>query len=249
MHQEIDKYAHNSPLCNLDPRMKVISLMTLIFSVVLLPRLELVSFALLFSIALLFVSRLPLRFALHFLKWPFMFITFFLLIMPFSIEGTPVFSVGNVIATYEGLKYGVLIALRASSAVILALIMIATTKFDTLLKALEKLKVPNALIQILMFSYRYSFTFAQEFDRMRLAARARGFNPKTSMRTLRVLGSMAGMLFVKSYERAERVFWAMRARGYDGSVRMLSELKAGRRDWAFACFIIAFAALLHLVGG
>lgn len=249
MHQEVDRYANRSPLQCFDPRIKIVSFTTLIFSVATLTKLGPTIIALGFSLTLLLFSRLPLRFAAHFLKWPIMFISLFLFIMPFSVEGKPVLHVGDFVATFEGIKHGFLVSSRALSAVLLVFILVATTRFDMLLKALEKLKLPNVLTQVLMFSYRYSFLFAQEVKRMQLAARTRGFKPVTDMRTLRVLGSMVGMLLVRSYERAERVFWAMRARGYDGRTKTIIELKTSRGDLFLACFTIFFAVFLHLVGG
>ncbi|RLG68965.1 MAG: cobalt ECF transporter T component CbiQ [Methanobacteriota archaeon] len=249
MHQEVDRYANRSPLSGFDPRIKIVSFMVLVLSVVTITNLESTALVLVVASGLLFVSGLPLRFAAHFLKWPLMFISLFLFIMPFSVEGTPAFRVGGVVATFEGFKHGFLISSRALAAVILVFLVVATTRFDTLLKALEKLKLPNVLIQVLMFSYRYSFLFSQEFERMRLAAKTRGFKPVTNMRTLHVLGSMVGMLLVRSHERAEHVFWAMRAKGYDGKIRTFTELSLRQRDWIFACFIVVFAIFLHLVGG
>jgi len=245
---EIDRYAHlDSSIHRFDPRAKIVSFLFLIFSVALLPNLKLALFGLMGSVSLLFLSKLPLRFVTQYLKWVLLFILFFIVIMPFSVKGEELFSLYNIKITREGLFLGLLISTRAVSATILIFPMIATMKFEETLKALYKLKFPNTLVQVFMFSYRYIFTFLEELQATLIAMQARGFKLRTNLYTLRILGKTFGMLFIRGYERAERVYQAMKARGYEGNSKILVDFKINTKDYLLSCLIIGFALFLHII--
>jgi len=120
-------------------------------------------------------------------------------------------------------------------------------RFDTTIKALDRLKVPNSLVQMLMFTYRYIFVFVDEFQRIWTAMESRGFKLRTTLYALRTIGNAMGMLFVRSYERAERVYQAMRSRGYTGNPKTLVEFEIRMKDYLLAVFIIGFAISLHVI--
>ena len=245
---QIDQYSLlNSPLHHFDPRAKIVSFLFLIFSLVLLPDLKLALIGLVASIFLLILSKLPLSFVIHYLKWVLLFILPFLIIMPFSMEGKEILSFYGMKLTREGLIYASLISTRAVSAGILIFPMMATTKFEKTLKALKSLKVPDILVQILMFSYRYIFTLVEEFQNTLRTMQSRGFKLKLNFCTFETMGKAVGMLFVKGYERAERVYRAMQARGYSGNPQILTEFKMKAGDYILACCIIGFALFLHIV--
>jgi cobalt/nickel transport system permease protein len=245
---EIDKYsALDSPMHRFDPRAKIVAFIVLIFAVVLVPNLKLAFIALIGAILFLIVSKLPLRFALQHIKWVFLFVVPFIVIMPFTVPGTEIFRFYGLTMTYEGLKYGILVAVRALSAVILVLPMIATTRFDLTIKALGELKMPAMLVQMFMFTYRYIFVFVAEFQRTWRAMAARGFQLKTNLYALKTMGIALGTLFVRSYERGERVYQALRARGYTGSPKTLVEFKMRAMDYILTVTIIGFAVSLHVV--
>ncbi|MGB2728664.1 MAG: cobalt ECF transporter T component CbiQ [Halobacteriota archaeon] len=245
---EIDRYASlNSPMHRFDPRAKIIAFLFLIFSVVLIPDLKTAFIGLFFAIFLLILSRIPLSFVLGHLKWVAMFVLSFFVILAFTFPGEEMANFYFLSITAEGLYTGSLITIRAFSAVILIFPMIGTMRFDTTIKALDKLKVPNSLVQMLMFTYRYIFVFADEFQRVWTAMESRGFKLRTTLYALRTIGKAMGMLFVMSYERAERVYRAMRSRGYTGNPKTLVEFDIRRRDYILAVFIIGFAISLHII--
>ena len=244
---EIDRYASlDSPMHRFDPRAKLIAFLFLIFSIVSLYNLKLAFIGLFVSILFLVASKLPIRFVLQHIKWVSLFILPFIVIMPFTVKGNEIFSFYAITMTYEGLRYGILVAVRAFSAVILIFPMIGTTKFETTLKALEQLKVPNILVQMLMFTYRYIFVFIDEFQRIWTAMESRGFKLRTTLYALRTIGKAMGMLFVRSYERAERVYQAMRSRGYTGNPKTLVKFEMRMKDYLLAVSIIGFAVSLHI---
>lgn len=244
---EVDKHASlKSPIHKLDPRLKLVSFLVLIFSVVLINDLRFALIALLISFLLLFVSKLPLGFVFQHIKWVFLFVFPFLLIMPLTVEGSQIFQVFGIGFTHEGLQFGLLVSIRALSAVILVFPMIGTMRFDTTIKALHDLKVPSPLVQMLMFTYRYIFTFSNEFSRMRNAMASKGFELKTNLETLNIIGKAIGMLFVRAYERAERVYQAMLSRGYTGNPKTLTIFKMKTSDYLLATLLIGCAILLHI---
>jgi cobalt/nickel transport system permease protein len=242
---EIDKYsALDSPMHRFDPRAKIVAFVFLIFAVVLVPSLNFAFIALIGAILLLIVSKLPLRFALQHIKWVFLFVVPFIVIMPFTVPGTELFSFYGLTMTYDGLEYGILVAVRALSAVILVLPMIATTRFDLTIKALGELKMPNMLVKMFMFTYRYIFVFVAEFQRTWRAMAARGFQLNMNLYVLRTIGRALGTLFVRSYERGERVYQALRARGYTVKPKTLVVFKMRASDYVWIAVIIGFAVSL-----
>jgi cobalt/nickel transport system permease protein len=87
----------------------------------------------------------------------------------------------------------------------------------SLLAALDRLHVPRLFISILAFMYRYMFVFWDELERMRRAKLSRTFYPSTWWE-IRSIARFVGILFVRAFERSERVHAAMIARGWRGDV-------------------------------
>lgn len=244
---EIDRYASlDSPLHRFDPRAKLIAFLFLIFSVVLIPDLKIAFIGLFFAVFMLILSRIPLTFVLHYLKWVAMFVLSLFVVLAFTFPGEEIATFYFLSIAAEGLYTGSLITIRAFSAIILIFPMIGTMRFDTTIKALDRLKVPNSLVQMFMFTYRYIFVFIDEFQRIWMAMESRGFKLRTTLYALRTIGKALGMLFVRSYERTERVYWAMRSRGYTGDPKTLVEFEIRIKDYLLALSIIGFAVSLHI---
>jgi cobalt/nickel transport system permease protein len=84
-----------------------------------------------------------------------------------------------------------------------------------LLEALRQLKVPKLFIQLLSFMYRYSFLLEDQLLRCRRAYDSRNINGKNNFRKARIFSNILGTVFIRTYERAERLYLAMCARGYE----------------------------------
>jgi cobalt/nickel transport system permease protein len=125
-----------------------------------------------------------------------------------------------------------------SSAVLLGL----TTSFPDLLHALEKLRAPRLLVLIAAFMYRYLFTIVAEVQRMRAALTARGYRPRHALQ-IQALGRVATALFLRTYERGERVHLAMLARGFSERMPRLDTLTLGRADALFAAALVPVLAV------
>jgi cobalt/nickel transport system permease protein len=125
----------------------------------------------------------------------------------------------------ERAEYGVAavaftILAKDSLAFLATLLLVQVTPFRTLLLAMRRLGVPGTLVATLQFMYRYLFVLTEELDRMVTARRARTFR-RSGRLDWGLLTGLIGLLFLRAFERGERVHSAMLARGWDGTVRTL----------------------------
>jgi cobalt/nickel transport system permease protein len=266
MHSDaFDRYHHeNSALHHLDPRIKVVVTIAFILSNALLPDGAWLAFALawLFLILANALSELGLGFTFQrsFIALPFAFVAITVL---FSIPGNPVFQfhlLWNFTVTDAGLLRFVSIVIRSWLSVQMAILLVAVTRFPDLIHAFEHLRVPAILTTIIAFLYRYLFVLTDEVIRLLRARQSRSAAiPSTSLRAgqrsggsvlwrARVAGNMAGQLFLRSYERSDRIYNAMLARGYAGQLRTLNPHELHGRDWAYAIVAFLFILALQFVG-
>jgi cobalt/nickel transport system permease protein len=109
--------------------------------------------------------------------------------------------------------------------------LVATTPFPELLRATRVLHAPAVLAATMSFMYRYLFVLVNEAMRLQTAREARSAGPGRSLLwRARVLGGMIGSLFIRSYERSERIYAAMLARGFTGEIRTFTRLVWQPRD-------------------
>lgn len=240
-----DSYqAHSSPVHALDPRVKVLLTVTLILGTAILPNGAWISFALTWILILLY-SRLASISLRYLLTRSVLFLPFVLaaVTVVFTIPGDTVWSTElfgrTIAATDAGILRFFSILLRSWLSVQAALLLVLTTQFPDLVHALGHLKVPKVITSIIAFMYRYLFVLFDETLRLLRARQARsarlsGYKPggKLSWRA-RTAGNMAGQLFIRSYERADRVYNAMLARGYQGELLTTNPHKMADRDWNF----------------
>jgi len=243
---EIDKFADlESPLHSWYPRVKIVSVCTLILSIVLLQDLKIAFFGLGLAIMLVFLSKIPFSFVFIHLRWVLLFSLALFGVLSLTVPGNFLVVLPFLSISWEGVRLGLLIGLRAVSAALLIFPMIGTVKFDLTLKALQKMKIPNKLIQLLMFTYRYIFLFLDEERKIVMAANSRGWVRKTNVFSLKTTGNIVGMLLVRSFERTERIRNAMLSLGYNGRLETLDEFTLNRKDFVKAFLIITAAWLLY----
>ncbi len=140
----------------------------------------------------------------------------FALLLPFVATG-PQTEVLGVAVSSSGLADGATLLARATLGVWTSVLLAATQRPVALLRGLERLRVPGVLVQIAGFMLRYVEVVVGEMRRMRVAREARGFRTR-DVRQFPTLAHAAGSLFIRSYERGERVHLAMLSRGYQGSM-------------------------------
>lgn len=159
--------------------------------------------------------------------------------VPF-VRGGPSVDVGPLALSEAGLTTFALVTVKASIGAVGAVLLAATTSFPDILHGLERLRAPRLLVVIAAFMYRYAFVIADEARRMRAALAARAYRPR-HLGDVAALGRLVTGLFLRSYERGERVYLAMLARGYAGAMPRFGVLRFGRAD---ALFLIALGAML-----
>ncbi|MBI1195319.1 MAG: cobalt ECF transporter T component CbiQ [Gammaproteobacteria bacterium] len=249
---DIDRYAHvSSPIQRWDPRFKIGALGLLILGIALVKTLPVSVLALALSIVLVVLSGLPFGFIGHGLSFVTIFLVPFFIIMPMTYPGEAAMHVLGLPFAWEGLRLATLIFLKAISIVLCSFVCFGTSRFDISMIALQHLKCPKVIVQMLLFTYRYTFVFLEEMRRMQTSMRARGFIPRTDGYTLRTYGNFVGTLLVRSFERTERVFKAMLSKGYQGEFHTLVTFSSDATDFikSLATLILMVALLALDFGG
>ncbi|KUL70295.1 MULTISPECIES: cobalt ECF transporter T component CbiQ [unclassified Streptomyces] len=241
-------YRHgHSPVHGLPPHTKLAATFAFVVVVVSTPREAMWAFGLyaMLLAAVARTARVPARFLLKRLLIEVPFVAFALL-LPFVAEGERVevlglsLSVGGLWGAWNVLAKG---TLGVAASVLLA----STTELRELLLGLQRLKLPPLLVQIASFMVRYGDVIADEMRRMRIARESRGFEAK-GVRHWGVLAKSAGALFIRSYERGERVHLAMVSRGYAGTMPVIDEVTASRAQWTYALTLPLAALVVCLLG-
>jgi cobalt/nickel transport system permease protein len=159
--------------------------------------------------------------------------------VPF-VRGGERIDLGPLSLSRDGLSTFASVASKAAVGTVSAVLLGATTSFPDVLHGLERMRAPRLLVLIAAFMYRYLFVIAGEARRMRVALAARGYRPRHALQAA-AIGRVAISLFLRTYDRAERVYVAMLARGYAGGTPRLQALAFGRAD---ALFLAALAGAL-----
>ena len=217
----------------LDPRGKIVvaALFAVLIAVAKTFAVALIGLGL--ALVFLALARLPLKKVLVRLLVVNSFIFFLWPVLPFTYPGEAVWNLGPFVATRQGLAYAGLITVKSNAIIIALMALIATAPIVTLGQALRRLRLPDKLCHLLLFTYRYIYVFEQEYRRLVLAMKIRGFRPRTNLHTYRSYAYLAAMLLVRSFDRAERVFAAMRCRGFQGTFYSLRTFTWQRRDGIF----------------
>lgn len=140
----------------------------------------------------------------------------FAVLMPFISTGPRTEFLGLSVSEH-GLQAAWVLLVKGSLGVLASLTLAATTEPHALLAGLERLRLPRQLVEIMSFMIRYLDVVTDEMRRMRIARESRGFRAR-SPRHWAVLARATGALFIRSYERGERVHLAMLSRGHDATM-------------------------------
>jgi len=252
-HHFLDLYSlEKGALQKIDPRAKIITFFSFVIVVVQTPITHALSFYLylLLPLILASVSRVPLGFLL---KRSLLIIPFVLLVsifIPF-LGGAEVVGSYNLVffdlsITKEGILIFLNILVKAWLSVFALTLLTATTRFQDLLGGFQKLRLPQTFVMVLSFLYRYLFVLEDEFMRMRRARDSRNFGGSWRWK-IKTVGNMFGTLFIRAYERGERVYAAMLARGFSGEVKLIQELKFGRVDLQFSILFLTAILIMRLL--
>lgn len=261
MHADVfDQYQFSqSRVHALDPRVKVLITVLFILSNAILPDGSWPAFALAWLLLLIANDQSGLGLGFTFKRsvvaLPFALVAISAIFSPY---GSPLaeWDLGfiTLVPTDLGMVRFLSIMVRSWLSVQVAILLVATTQFPDLLHALEHLRLPRTLTTIIAFLFRYLFVLTNEVFRILRAREARsaglpGIKGGGSLAwRIKTTGSMAGQLFLRSYERSDRIYQAMISRGYTGHIRTLNPHHLRRSDWLAFLFSFLLLLIVQFVG-
>jgi len=127
--------------------------------------------------------------------------------------------------------------------VLITILLITTTRFTSLLKGFEGLRFPYVFVLILSFMYRYIFLFFDELERLLRARNSRTIKPGLALR-IKTLAYVIGTMFLRTFERSERVYEAMISRGFTGEIITIEQMMIKKSD--IIILIILFIVLCFI---
>jgi cobalt/nickel transport system permease protein len=184
---------------------------------------------------------LPLLFKRALIEIPFIF---FAILMPFFGTGER-FEVGPLNLYRESLLAAAGIVAKGTLGVLSAVVLSSSTTARELLRGLEKLHLPKLMVQIAAFMLRYVNVISDEMERMKVARESRGFIA-TGLKDWKVIAIAASALFIRSYERGERVHLAMLSRGYTGVLPHDMSEGASLKIWLQGLALPLFALFIFI---
>lgn len=242
----------NSLLENLDPRTKIISFLTIIVCMILTPITRIKDFGLYFLLilAISFLTRVTPGQILKRMCILIPFVLFIAIFVLFVKRGHVCCSLkigyGKLDVTYEGAWTFLSIIVKSSLSILLLVIVSWTTAFPDFLSGLNQLRLPRLLVMLMSFMCRYLFVLFDEAKRLIRARSLRYFGSR-HREQFRVVGYMAGVLFIRTFERAERMYRAMILRGFRGEMRSINRFRFSALDFLFLAGIIT--SLVFIVSG
>jgi len=229
--------AGNTPLHRLDPRVKLVSTLVFIVSVVSFDKYAISALIpfFIFPVAQISLGDLPVG---YLLKKVILVAPFAVLIGIFNpiLDREILIQIGGFQISGGWVSF-FSILVRFFLTVTAALVLIASTGFNAVCVALVKLGVPRPFVVQLMFLYRYLFVLTDEADRMVWSVSLKTFNGGIRFKTF---VSMTGHLLLRTLDRAQRIHMAMRCRGFDGRIRVLRSMKVG---WTGAMIVLGWSML------
>jgi len=234
-------------LQRLDPRFKLAALLALIISVVLATTLAALAALFLLAVALALASHVTLG---RLLKQVWIGVLLFTGVIALPsivlVPGDPVYEIPLLhwTVTLQGLRSAAFLVGRAETAATFALLLILTTPWPHVLKALRAIRVPVVAVAVLGMTYRYIFVLMQTALNMFEARRARLVGKMTTAERRRIISGSAGALLGKAVALSNEVYLAMLSRGYHGEVYLLDDFRSGPRDWAVLAMAFAVPGII-----
>lgn len=230
---------------SLTPRTRVLCIMLMVLATAFTPNGHWWTWAVygLVMVYLILLSRVTLRVLVKRVAIEFVFIATVLLGTLFHSGGDVLWQLGWLRVTSTGLTVLGSVTLKATLCLMGLNLLTLTTSVPALLQSLVQLRVPPLLVAILASMYRYISVLVEELTAMRRAATSRNLGVSTGRRQRAVIGNVFGSLFIRTYERGERIHQAMVARGHTGLPSLRNLPNGGWQD-VTALSAIALVALL-----
>jgi cobalt/nickel transport system permease protein len=238
----------------INPVAKLVAILAMIIASLFVTDLTYLLAICIVPLVLAVASRIPLK---HFFLRTAVVTLFAALLSvfkPFITPGTVVWAANlwglTLVITAEGLASVAVFTVRVWFCVASLILLVLSTGFDKTVKMFATLKVPFVVIQLFSLTYRYFFVSIEEAQSVLIAKEARTYVNKRSLnlQSLKDLGGIIASLFIRTYERSERVYLAMKARGFQIESESKHTMPKFRiLDVAFTSSIIIAFALLALL--
>ena len=235
-HKHALHLARDTPVHRLPPHCKLVAVLAFVLVVVATPRTAFWAFGV-YAALLAGVAATALVPALTVLRRMVVEVPFvlFAVLLPFVSRGPEIELLGQQLSE-SGLLGAWNILAKGSLGVVASILLAATTQPRALLLGVERLRMPSLMVQIMTFMFRYVDVVGAEMARMKVARDSRAFQGR-DLRHAKVIAQSAGALFIRSYERGERVHLAMLSRGYTGTMPVIHDLRADRGQWTVAALL------------
>ncbi|OKH39317.1 cobalt ECF transporter T component CbiQ [[Phormidium ambiguum] IAM M-71] len=229
---------------SLSPKTRVLCTLLFVFAIALTPNGRWWTWAIytIGVLGLVLVSKVSLPVLLKRIAVEFAFVAVILFGTLFRSGGEIVWSWGIIKITSEGLTVLGSVTIKALLSLLMLNLLTLTTSVPALLNGLIALKMPPLLVAILASMYRYISVLIGEFNAMRRAATSRNLTKSSSWQR-QIIGNMIGALFIRTYERGDRIYQAMLARGYQGVPPIFDLPAGGKRDILALTFTLVLALL------
>jgi cobalt/nickel transport system permease protein len=245
-------------LQSLDPRAKFLGAVALLIAISFSHSLPVIVALYLLTLPLAAASHVPMG---YYIKRVWVFMPFFTgiialpaLFSPFS-PGAPLIALIDLASpriylaiTVPGVVTAAFLLLRVGASVSVAVLLILTTRWGLLLKALRVLRVPQAFVLILGMTYRYIYVLLHAANNMFLARRSRVMGRASGAENRRWLAASIGTMFAKSYALSDDVYLAMQSRGFRGEAQVIDALAWRSTDWLWLAGFLVVAAAAVWVG-
>jgi cobalt/nickel transport system permease protein len=252
-------------LQSLDPRVKVVSMILLIFAVAMTHDIRLLAIVYVLTLICAYLSKVEIGF---FLKRVWVFIPIFsgIIMIPILFN---VFTPGDALVTVatlgpnahlgpfalpsvititvQGTMVALTFVLRVATCVSSAVLLFLTTPRDLIFKSLRSLKVPKVYVLTMDMCYRYIFLFADTVRGFYTAKKSRSIKSLPLIEEQKWVGNRIGYTLVKALSMSEKVHQAMISRGFTGDIKILHRYSIHQRDYVACVSVFALSIFLILV--
>jgi len=231
----------------LDPRVKIV--VVFLFSIVaaVSERVQVLLWALMLGLLIVGLARVPTAELFKRLLPVNLLVIFLWLFLPFTFGGEPLFSMGPLTVTREGVLYATRISIKSNAMMLVLIALVASTPIFTLGHAMHELGIPKKIVHLFFFTYRYIHVMHREYLRLINSIKIRGFVPANSLHTYKTFAYLVGMLLIRSLDRAQRVHNAMLCRGFRGDLYSLSKFSLKRKDVVSLVVMLTVIVLLGVL--
>lgn len=240
----LDRLSYQDTIVHrLDPRAKVVCTLLFLFTVISFPKYEIAALMpfFLFPVLLATLGDIPVGFLLKKIVIVSPFAIFIGIFNPL-LDTRIVLVIAGVPLSAGWLSF-LTILIKFTLTISAALLLIATTSFPGICHALRRLGVPAVFVSQLLFLYRYLFVLSEEAMRLVRARDMRSFGNRGG--SMKVVARLIGALFLRTVERAERIYSAMLSRGFNGDIPSIKQYRFRPHDGLYISTTLAFLAVFR----